>query len=429
MTAPQAPHRETETVVCIGSRLETTPQPGSPGEHWAQFLHALLAASHPGKRYRFIDQCAVGQRLLHLRERWADDVLWYNPDTVVVMIGIADVYYNLQDHPDRMLESEWGDCLRRIVAMHREERPDTRFVFIEPFLHTLGCIPEAEELRKYREQMCIVCKETGCAFVPVADAMQKRVASQGEFSLGTSLNPNIEAQLLIADAALQAVAPEAVRACPPVDDDLLLCIGDSITDVGRREPQKAPLGFGYVRFASALWQARTGRAQHIRNEGIAGNTIGDLKARWQRDVLVHKPKRMTVKVGINDANRHLSKSPGGMSPQVYRETYDQLLGNVLEARPECEFFLIQPFFLSRMTDPQSYRTRVLQALKDYHVVVRDVAGKYGGKVLETHEMFQRHLDLYHQNELSHEPVHINLLGHTILAEAFLNLLGQGRSSE
>ena len=137
---------------------------------------------------------------------------------------------------------------------------------------------------------------------------------------------------------------------------------------------------------------------------------------------MHKPKRLAIKIGINDVNRHLANGLGSVSPRVYRETYDELLTRMRAERPDCEIYLIQPFYLSRMTDPQSYRTRVLEALKEYHAVVREMTEKFGGKVLETHQMFQKHLDVYHQNELAGEPVHVNRVGHTILAEAFLGLL-------
>lgn len=75
----------------------------------------------------------------------------------------------------------------------------------------------------------------------------------------------------------------------------LLMIGDSITDCGRTRPigdiwPKNALGDGYVSFVAALLSARY-PAHRIRvlNMGINGNTVMDLKARWQTDVLNPKP--------------------------------------------------------------------------------------------------------------------------------------------
>jgi acyl-CoA thioesterase I len=413
------------TLVCIGDRLATVPQPGKPGDNWGTFLHALLVAAHPGRRLQYVDQCAFGQRLHHLRERWADDVLWYRPDTVVVMCGVSDAYHScVPTNPEIMPPREWGDCLRRLIRMHREALPGSRLVFIEPFLHTLGYIREAESLKEYQRQLRVVCDETGCPRVQLAERMQARLTAEGEWALGTSLDPSVEAGLLIADAALEVLAPEAPRACPPCDDDLVLCIGDSITDVGRRDAQWAPLGAGYVRYAKALWQARSGAVQRVRNEGIGGNTILDLKGRWERDAVAHRPKRLTMKIGINDVNRTLSNHPTPVPADLFERTLDELLARMRDVRPDCRIHLIQPFYLSRMQDPQSYRTRVLQALAQYHEGVRRIAAKYECPVLETHEMFQRHLQVYHQCELANEPVHINLMGHTILAEEFLKLLAR-----
>ncbi len=83
----------------------------------------------------------------------------------------------------------------------------------------------------------------------------------------------------------------------------VLFIGDSITDCGRRA-EHAPFGAGYVKLAIDLITARY-PDRHITylNEGIGGNTVEDLHARWHDDVLVHQPHWLSVKIGINDLHR------------------------------------------------------------------------------------------------------------------------------
>jgi lysophospholipase L1-like esterase len=74
----------------------------------------------------------------------------------------------------------------------------------------------------------------------------------------------------------------------------LLMIGDSITDCGRAQPigegPSEELGRGYVNFVSALLGATyPDRRIRIINAGTSGNTVRNLDARWQRDVLDLKP--------------------------------------------------------------------------------------------------------------------------------------------
>jgi lysophospholipase L1-like esterase len=88
----------------------------------------------------------------------------------------------------------------------------------------------------------------------------------------------------------------------------LVMIGDSITDCGRARPVGEglfeALGKGYVSLVDASLQAKEAR-QRIRvvNMGTSGNTVRDLKARWQSDVFDLNPDWLSIMIGINDVWR------------------------------------------------------------------------------------------------------------------------------
>jgi lysophospholipase L1-like esterase len=64
------------------------------------------------------------------------------------------------------------------------------------------------------------------------------------------------------------------------------------------------LGNGYVGLVHALlFAARPELRVRIRNLGISGNTLRDLDARWQSDVLDMKPDWLSIIIGINDVWR------------------------------------------------------------------------------------------------------------------------------
>jgi lysophospholipase L1-like esterase len=88
----------------------------------------------------------------------------------------------------------------------------------------------------------------------------------------------------------------------------LLMIGDSITDCGRVRPVAesvgGDLGNGYVSLIHAMLSATCPQRHiRIRNTGISGNTVRDLAARWQSDVLDLKPDWVSIMIGINDVWR------------------------------------------------------------------------------------------------------------------------------
>ena len=88
----------------------------------------------------------------------------------------------------------------------------------------------------------------------------------------------------------------------------LVMIGDSITDAGRARPVGEglfdPLGRGYVCMVNALLGAvYPERGLRVVNMGCSGNTVRDLKARWQTDVFDLKPDWVSIMIGINDVWR------------------------------------------------------------------------------------------------------------------------------
>ena len=83
-------------------------------------------------------------------------------------------------------------------------------------------------------------------------------------------------------------------------------IGDSITDCGRRGEPNAPYGAGYMAMVRNFLIARyPGLNLAFENRGISGNTIRDLKARWEEDVIAEQPGVLSVMIGINDVWRIL----------------------------------------------------------------------------------------------------------------------------
>ena len=64
------------------------------------------------------------------------------------------------------------------------------------------------------------------------------------------------------------------------------------------------------------------------NRGVSGDTVRELKARWQADVLNLKPDWLSVCIGINDVWQQFDGKHEGQSHitlAVYEKTLDALL--------------------------------------------------------------------------------------------------------
>ncbi|HLH80457.1 MAG TPA: SGNH/GDSL hydrolase family protein [Chthonomonas sp.] len=200
----------------------------------------------------------------------------------------------------------------------------------------------------------------------------------------------------------------------------LLMIGDSITDAGRARPvgERAfgGLGQGYVCYMDALLGAVYPERQiRVVNMGVSGNTVRDLKARWQSDVLELKPDWLSIMIGINDVWRQFD-APLNPTLHVYPDEYEETLDKlVLQTKPLLRgLVLMTPFYI------EPNREDAMRAMMDsYGAIVRGIAEKHGAYFVDTQAAFDEVMRYFYPASIAWDRVHPNPLGHMVLARAFL----------
>jgi lysophospholipase L1-like esterase len=212
-----------------------------------------------------------------------------------------------------------------------------------------------------------------------------------------------------------------VPAVPLKANDRIVFIGDSITSADRHRRTYAPLGYGYVHFIGNLLMARHPELDlRIINTGISGNTVIDLKHRWQKDCLAHRPNVLSVLIGINDVWQ-LTMEPASArtasTADRYELTYDQLLAEARE-RCGCRLVLMEPFLFCR--DPYS---EVLQALTPYLEIVRRLASKYQAALVPLQAQIDRLIREVPPDRWSADTVHPYLWAHAWIAQQWLQAAG------
>lgn len=199
----------------------------------------------------------------------------------------------------------------------------------------------------------------------------------------------------------------------------LLMIGDSVTDCGRVRPVAEglhpALGDGYVAFVSSLLTAGY-PAHHIRvvNMGIGGNTVRDLKNRWQTNVHDLEPDWLSICIGINDVWRYFG-SPGQIRDHVPLEEYALTLEELVrQTRPNLQgLILMTPYLV------ESNRAAPMRAMMDkYGAAVRQIAEKHQAVFVDTQAAFDAVLSHIDASLLAPDLVHPTHAGHMVLAQAF-----------
>lgn len=204
----------------------------------------------------------------------------------------------------------------------------------------------------------------------------------------------------------------------------IVCIGDSITDFERARPLGEGLfggiGKSYVGIVDGLLRA-TDPSLHLRfiNMGIGGNTVRDLDARWQTDVLDLKPDYVTVLIGINDVWRQFDTpeiTEGHVYPQEYRETLSRL---VKETLPTVKGMgLMTPYMMEpNRNDPMRAR------MDEYGAMVKEIAEENHLPCIDLQAAFDEYFQEYHPASINWDRIHPNVAGHCVIARALLNGIG------
>lgn len=128
----------------------------------------------------------------------------------------------------------------------------------------------------------------------------------------------------------------------------LVFLGDSITDMkwGRNESDRNHyLGHSYVYLIASRLGVDMAEAElEFFNRGISGNTVGDLRARWQKDAIDMKPDVLSILIGVNDVGR--SHSAGEDVPlDRWEADYRFLLESSRQANADLRIVLLDPFVL------------------------------------------------------------------------------------
>jgi lysophospholipase L1-like esterase len=204
----------------------------------------------------------------------------------------------------------------------------------------------------------------------------------------------------------------------------LVMVGDSITDAGRARPvgegRGDAIGKGYVMMVAALLGA-VYPDQWIRivNQGISGNTVRDLKARWQTDVLDLSPDWVSIMIGANDVWRQFD-SPSQTETHVLLEEYEKTLEElVLATLPKMKgMVLITPFYL------EPNRADAMRATMDrYGAAVRRLAEKHGTLFVDSQAPLDEVLKTYYPASLNWDRVHPDHIASMVLARAIVDAIG------
>jgi len=200
----------------------------------------------------------------------------------------------------------------------------------------------------------------------------------------------------------------------------ILFIGDSITDMQRsRKPygwdQNHLLGHSYVFLIAARLDIDAVESNYtFSNRGISGNTVSDLKKRWQQDAIEPKPDLVSILIGTNDVNK-------GVTPQAYERDYRSILSKSREGNPQLKLVLLDPFVLrSGKLDNEDVWKKRKTATDQMRMVVARLAKEFDAVHIHMQDIFDEAISVAPAVHWIWDGIHPLAAGHEIIARSWLD---------
>jgi lysophospholipase L1-like esterase len=194
----------------------------------------------------------------------------------------------------------------------------------------------------------------------------------------------------------------------------IVFIGDSITDAGRRDIA-APYGNGYVSMVRNMLIARY---PHLNltfvNRGVSGNTVREIAARYERDVVSERPHWLSLMVGINDVYRQFHGDPAtAVFPVEYQATLRLLVHRVQDAFG-TKVILLSPYMIE--PDREQPMRRQMEV---YAALMAQVAAEFKTLYVDLQEAFAQVLRVSVPQLWSDDKFHPFGVGHALIAREWL----------
>lgn len=180
------------------------------GSGYPTLVAARLGHDHPGE-YRFLNRGVSGDRVVDLNARIKRGILNLKPDVLSILIGINDVWHELDDSPNGVDNDKYYRTYCDLLAEIKAACPDVRIYILEPFV-LKAAATEANweyfrrETRLRAESAKQAAEKFGCRFLPLQDKFDALCEkAEPSYWLRDGVHPTAMGHQLIADELIKAV--------------------------------------------------------------------------------------------------------------------------------------------------------------------------------------------------------------------------------
>ena len=156
---------------------------------------AELGLDYPNK-YEFLNRAVSGNRIVDLYARIKSDIINLKPDIISFLIGINDVWHELDDRHNGVDAEKYYTIYSMLISEIKAALPETQIMILEPFV-LKGEETEKEweyfriETDKRAEKAKKVAEKFNLKFVPLQSKFDEKVKiAESSYWLWDGVHPN-----------------------------------------------------------------------------------------------------------------------------------------------------------------------------------------------------------------------------------------------
>ena len=179
--------------------------PTNLGNGYPKYAAALIRARHPDVDFTFWDLGISGNRAEHLRDRWQEDCIAYDPDLVSILIGVNDTWHRAAEGnwmPHDYFEECYRYCLEEIKT-----KTHAKILILEQFIVPTGALANGRADLDAKIQVTRkLAREYADAFIPLDGLIaQASIGVNPALWAADGVHPTAAGAQLIADYYADAV--------------------------------------------------------------------------------------------------------------------------------------------------------------------------------------------------------------------------------
>ena len=200
-----------DSITDMGRDRNLTANAFGYGVGYPQYLAGELLFKNPEK-YSIINRGISGNRIIDLYARIKADVWNLQPDVLSILIGINDLWHDI-DHNNGVEIERFERLYRMLIEDTLAKLPQIKIMLCEPFFligsATAEKIPKFLKLKEYSDAVKRIAKEYNLAFVPLQGAFNEYAKKHdAKYCLYDGIHPAAAGAKLIANEWLKVFYSE-----------------------------------------------------------------------------------------------------------------------------------------------------------------------------------------------------------------------------